>query len=256
MKKSLFYSYFRKLFTSPLLYLCTVAITLISLFRYLSEKIYYPNVVYMLDLLLDLDTYRKIIPFFAAIPFAANYCNEYLSGVSNFYILRSGIDNYINTNIIINVISAFFTTFAGSMLYILILSCNMPLYESIGNPTAAPYGVFLDKGFPMLYILIKVTIFSASISMWVISGVAFSALLPSPYIAICTPFIFTYIIEKITMNFPDMFNLWFLSLGRDVLKSRPIITFIYTIGVFLVLTLLFSKIFSYVAERRIHNEFH
>lgn len=255
MKKSLFYSYCQKNFASPVFYLCTAAITLVSLFRYLSEQIYYPNVTYMLDLLLDLDTYRKIIPFFAAIPFAANYCNEYLSGMSNFYISRSGIDNYISTNIIVNVISAFVSTFAGLMIYVLILSCNMPIYESIGNPTAAPYGVFLDTGYPIIYILVKVIIFSASISMWVMSGTAFSAFLPSPYIAICTPFIFTYIIEKVTMNFPDLFNLWYLSLGRDVLRSGPIITFIYTLGFFLALILLFSKIFRFAIERRIHDEF-
>ncbi len=165
MKKGLLYTYCRRVFTSSSFYLCTAAITLISMFRYLSEQIYCPNVAYMLDLLLDLDTYRKIIPFFAAIPFAANYSNEYLSGVSNFYILRSGIDNYISTNVIVNVISAFASTFAGLILYVLILSFNMPLYESIGNPTAAPYGVFLDIGFPIIYILIKVIIFSASISM-------------------------------------------------------------------------------------------
>ena len=47
--------------------------------------------------------------------------------------------------------------------------------------------------------------------MWAVSGAAVSAIIPNSFVAICTPYIFSYIIEKITMTLPDYLNLYYLT---------------------------------------------
>lgn len=254
MNHTLFCAYCKKLFHTPALYLCILGITLTCMIRNFTENITYNSVVYSLDLLLDLDMYRKIIPFFAAIPFAANFCREYISGITKFCIIRSDNASYILSNFVMGAVSSFVVTFLGLMIYVMILAFRMPLYYSLGNPTAEPYGVFLDGNKPIIYIIIKAVIYSVSVSMWVCSGITFSAFLPSPYIAVCSPFIFSYILEEITLNFSDCLNLWYLSTGRDVLNSTAGITFFYTLFLFILIISVLGKIFSYAVKRRITDE--
>lgn len=247
-------AYFRRVFSSPLIYFCILAVTAVFLIRFLYNNDG-SDVVNMIDITLDLDGMRKVILIFAAVPFNANFCIEYNSRVTNMCVLRSNIKKYVNSNLIMMIVSSFAVTFIGLWLATAILSLNKPFYIVCSDQTEPmPYGVFLKNGLPIVYSLIRIFIYSVSNSMWAVSGAAVSAIIPNSFVAICTPYIFSYIIEKITMTLPDYLNLYYLTLSRDILGTGVVITFIYTIFIFILLSAAFSYIFKEFVIRRITNE--
>ena len=56
------------------------------------------------------------------------------------------------------------------------------------------------------------------------------------------------------MTLPDYLNLYYLTLSRDILGTGVVITFIYTIFIFILLSAAFSYIFKEFVIRRITNE--
>lgn len=257
MKSNIFKAYVLRLICSPVLYLSIIGVAFTCSIRLFNIMNFTGmTVVGTIESLFNIDAFRKIIPIFAAIPFASNYCNELNSGLSTFCIIRCNPKKYIFSNAAVCFLSSFFTALLGILLFMFVLSFKIPFYEFDPNPKIMPFGIFLDNGLPMLYMLAHLTIYSFSVSMWVSTGLAMSALLPNSFIAICTPFIMSYILEKITIDFPVYLNLWILSLGKDVLNKGPLVTLLYCVSVFILLTIFFIWIFYTTAKRRINNELH
>lgn len=59
-------AYFRRVFSSPLIYFCILAVTAVFLIRFLYNNDG-SDVVNMIDITLDLDGMRKVILIFAAV---------------------------------------------------------------------------------------------------------------------------------------------------------------------------------------------
>lgn len=250
----MFKVYFKKIFSSPVIYICILITALIASIRY-----FYNNdgsdVINTIDIMLDLDGMRKVILIFAAVPFAANFCDEYNNSYTNMCLIRSNPRNYIIGNIAAGIVSSFAVTFIGIVLFMGYLSLNIPFYDAYsGISSPMPYGYFLNIGYPAMYALIRISIYAVSNSMWVIAGMALSALIPNSFVAICSPYIFSYVIEKMTMKLPDYMNLFFLTLSRDVLGKNATVTYIYTIGIFMIFIIFWSYIFYKLVQRRIKNE--
>lgn len=248
-------AYIYKILHSVPFYLSIIGVFLICSIRMLGGAFGGEDVLMEMNILLDLDAFRKVIAVFAALPFAANFAVEWKSNVTNSCILRSSSNKYIAANIVFCFITAFITVLIGMILFMCIYTLKLPLYIFDPNPKIPPYGILIDQGFPTIYLLIRITIFSFSCAMWSISGLALAALFPDPFVATCTPFITSYLLERVSMQFPDVFNLWYLSLSRVAIYDNAVISFIYTIAVFTLLAALFGFIFAKAVKRRIANEF-
>ena len=248
-------AYIYKILHSVTFYLSIIGVFLICSIRRLGGALGGEDVLMETNILLDLDAFRKVIAVFATLPFAANFAVEWKSSVTNSCILRSSSSKYILSNIFFCFITAFITVLIGMILFICLYTLKLPLYIYDPNPKIPPYGVLIDQGFPMIYLLIRIIVFSFSCAMWSVSGLALTALFPDPFVAACSPFIASYLLERISMQFPDVFNLWFLSLSRITIYDNAIISFVYTISVFTLLAAFFGLIFAKVVKRRIANEF-
>ena len=246
-------AYFKKIFCSPSIYFCILMTAVIASVRFLYNNDG-GDVVATIDIMLDLDGMRKVILIFAAVPFAANYCTEYNNGYANMCLIRTYPGKYINSNLLAGAVSSFAVTFMGLIVFLMYLSVNIPFYESSAGSAPMPYGYFLNINCPIIYIMIRISIYAVSNSMWVISGIALSSIIPNSFAAICSPYIFSYVLEKLTMKLPDCFNLFYLTLSRDILGQDALITYTYTIGIFIVLMLFWSFIFRTFVRRRIKNE--
>ena len=76
---------------------------------------------------------------------------------------------------------------------------------------------------------------------------------PNKFVGICTPFVASYVIERITMELPTTFNLYNVSLGFVEWNNIWFQQF-YCIGLFAALSAVFGAVFVLTVKRRVQNE--
>ena len=245
-------AYFYKLSKSVMFLIAILGVAAVCFTRftsYISTK----NVCGQFDLLLCFDTLRKVIAIFGALPFAANFSVEWNNSASNMYITRCGTVKYAVSNVIMTFISSFITVFTGMLIFAGVMSCFMPFCVVDQNTLAEPFGFFLGTDFPFLYIAARAAIFAASCAMWSVMGLTLSAFFPNKYVALCAPFAASYIVERITIQFPSPINLWTVSIS--MLKwDNQLMLFLYSIGLFTALAAILGIVFVLKVKRMVQNE--
>ena len=242
-------AHFYKLLHSPLFYIGLLASAALSFYS-MNGTHDGGSVFNNVDILIGLQNYRKMFVLFAAIPFASNFADEWNSKVITNCITRKDTDDYAVSNVVMCYFSAFAAVFVGMMIYVLILSLQMPLYDD--NSFFPPYGGLLEGGAPMLAITIVVFVYASSCGMWAVMGLTASAFFPSKYVAFCAPFVFCYIIERFTEIFPEEFQLGPLSKSWSGWKPLP--AFLKSVIVILSISSMCGIIFTIKVKRRIGNE--
>ena len=228
----LFISYQKKIFTSPLIYISIIGIALLSYMGMPKIDLEF-GVIHAFDIMIELSVYNKIMMIFVSIPFTATFCNEY-----NYRVI---------------------TAFLGIMLCIATMSLKYPFFVYDMSFDGWAIESLCINGHEYLYLFIKVLLRSISLAAWSISGLAISAAFVNPFVAVISPLIFSYIIELFTVNtksgkrvIPDLYR---LSQGYTNVSESWIVSCGYIILVFLILAVIFSLVFIFLAKRRLRNEF-
>ena len=76
---------------------------------------------------------------------------------------------------------------------------------------------------------------------------------PNKFVGICTPFVASYVIERLTWKFPETINLYNISLGF-VEWENIWLQQLYCIGFFAALAAVFGTVFVLMVKRRVQNE--
>lgn len=139
------------------------------------------------------------------------------------------------------------------MLYAGVLSFFLPVFYEDGNPMNQVQEMFLRGGLPWVYIIYRILPFAASCGMWSVMGMTLTSFFPNKFIGICTPFVASYVIERISTNLPDPFNLYIISLGAMEWKNIWLQLF-YCLGLFVVISMILGIVFVITVERRVRNE--
>lgn len=245
-------TYFCKLFKSALFKAAVLGVVLVCFTR-LTSYIRSGNVYGQFDLLLCFDTLRKVIAIFGALPFAANFSAEWNNSASNMYITRCGTVRYAVSNVIVTYVSSFITVLSGMLIFAAVLSCFMPFCEVDESTLAQPYGFLLQTAFPFLAIMLKAAVFAASCAMWSVMGLMLSAFFPNKYVALCTPFAASYIVERITIQFPAPLNLWTVSISM-LNWDNTVLLFVYSVGLFTAIAAVCGIVFTLKVKRRVQSE--
>lgn len=248
-------AYLYKLIRSPLLYIGIAGIILLSATHLIpSATSGGSDVVDEMDLLLEFDAFRKVIAIFGALPFTANFADEWNNSVTTSCIVRRGMRRYAFANVLLCALTTLFTVFVGMSLFAGGYSLFYPFYKPSPNPLPPVYGFFLETNVPAMYTLTRVFVFGASCAMWSVMGLALSAFFPNKYIAISSPFVASYVVERMSMKLPRLFNLWHISLSYPIPTDKPLPVFAYAIGLFALIITAFGFIFAAVLKRRVQNE--
>lgn len=248
-------AYLYKLIRSPLLYIGIAGVLLMSATHLIpSETNGGSDVCSEIDFLLEFDALKKVIAIFGALPFTANFADEWNNSVTTSCIVRRGVRRYAFANVLFCALTTLFTVFIGMSLFTGGYSLFYPYYEPDGNPLPPVYGFFLKTKVPAMYTLTRIFVYGASCAMWSVMGLALSAFFPNKYIAISAPFVASYVVERIAMKLPELFNLWHISLSYPIPNDNPLIVFIYAIGLFALIITAFGFIFAAVVKRRVQNE--
>jgi len=138
----------------------------------------------------------------------------------------------------------------GMMIYILIQTIRVPLFDP--NNFFGSYAPLIKGGSPMLALTLMVFVFASSCGMWAVMGLTVSAFFPNKYVAIFSPFVFCYIVERFTRNLPDWFSLPVLS--RSLFPDNPPFVFLWSNIVFIGISAMCGVIFTLQVKRRVENE--
>lgn len=247
--------YLYRLAKSPLTYIGVLGVFAVCLMNLRGMLITeYTTVLQRIDLFLDLDAFRKLVVIFAALPFTANFADDWKNNVTMSCITRKGIKKYAVSNVLFCVVTAFLAVFIGMVLYMLVMSVFTEFDSPDLNVHAGyPYCELLNNGPRWLYPVIRIFVFSVSCSAWCAMGLMLSALIPNKYVAVCSPVVASYVIERITIQFPIEFNLYSLSLSVPLIVNS-LVTFIYTMLMFLGISALCGYGFYFVLRKRVQNE--
>lgn len=248
----MFKAYFFKLIRSPFFYIGIIGVVGICSLRLIPSAFKGIDVLAEMDIVRSLDGYRKLFVIMSALPFAANFSDEWNSMVTANCVTRKNAKKYAAANVAVCYIVSLATVFVGMMIFAGIYSTFYPMHFDSANVPARPYGIFTENDLPVLELAAKTFVFAASCAMWSVMGLMLSAFFPSKYIAICAPFIFSYAVERITTNFVNDLNLRYLSLSYTDWDALP--AFLYANGVFAGISVICGIIFSGIVERRVQNE--
>ena len=249
-------SYFFKLLRSPFLYagmICVLGLCLFYANDYLggSNGLGGADVYSDMHLLLELKGYRKAFIIFGAIPFAANYADEWNSKAIINCVTRKSALNYAASNIAVCFISALLTVFVPMIVFAAASGCGSKIFYN-GTSGPATYGEFLEMGLPFLSIVFYFFTFALSCAMWAVTGMTLSAFFPSKYIALGAPFIFSNVIERITLGMPPLLN--FMGLSMSHIGFPTAASLGYTLLVFGGFSVICGILFAKKIEKRVQNE--
>ena len=205
---------------------------------------------YIMDLMINLSIFKKIIVFFSALPFAGAFCEDYTTRFSNLLISRYGEKKYIFYKVITCAFSSFAANVTGIILFAVLISLKSNSYGSQNAGELWGYE-FHD---PVAYLISAVIVFSLYCTVWSVSGLAMSAVIPDKYVALGSPIVFSYLIEELTCNLPVSFNLYKLSHGGIVFDGHPVMCGIYTATFFITSIVFAGIVFLHYARRRLRNE--
>lgn len=248
--------YLYKLARSPFTYIGLLGVLAVCLTNLRGDGINkYTTVMERINMFLDLDAFRKVTVLFAALPFTANFSDEWRSKITTYCVTRKGVKKYAFSNVILCFVTSFVALFLGIMLYML----GASFFSEFDRPdpniyTRMPYHKLLNDGPRWLYPIVRVFVFSVSGGMWCVMGLMLSALIPNKYVAVCSPVVASYIVERITMQLPPRLSLYSLSMSVPMVVNSTF-TFIYTILIFTGISVVCGWIFYYVLRKRVRNEF-
>ena len=246
---------FYKLIRNPLFYIGIVGIALLCATKWLPGRYASrgADVRFEISYMLDITTVRKMIAILGALPFAANFADEWTSRVTIGCISRCGVKRYAVSNVVICFVSSLAAVFLGIMLYAVGLSFFLPVFADTNNPMSLLEQTLLRGGVPWVYIMYRILPFAASCAMWSVMGMMLTSFFPNKFVGICAPFVASYVIERITMQFPSPFNLWHVSLlylGWENIWLQ----LLYCVGMFAAIAAVCGVVFVIMVKRRVQNE--
>jgi len=195
-----------------------------------------------------------MLSILAALPFAANYSMEQQSGAVIYRMLRGSRKNYCSTKILVSAISGGMALFTGCLVFILGLSTYLPLTtpRQILELSGLPYASALTVGGGSPYFAIALYLAFLRGALYGSVGMCVSAFLPNPYVAVCAPMIFEFILVECgrLLRLPAALRLDLILLARGTLFSDAATLAIVTVVVCAIIILCF-QLFSVRCERRL-----
>ncbi len=246
----IFQTYLVKAVSSPMFIVGILGITAICFSSLLNEI---PNdLTTQMLIVKDFTALRRLFTVICSLPFSANFANEWENDASTHYIMRCGVKKYLLSNVAVNFIVSTVCVFVGMIIFFVVFSFFVPL------PLYLPqYGdiyeideMLIYSVFPYSFVIVECFVFSLSCGMWSTFGVMLSAFLPNKYIAICSPLIANYVIERFTLALPDPINLVSISTSR-VCFGNAAAALAYCMVIPVILSSAFGLIFFSRAKRRI-----
>lgn len=249
-------AYTYKLLRSPLLYIGIIGIAALCCTEFLEHNFGKVSVLYHVRVFFGVAKYRRAMVVFGALPFAANFADEWTSGIAKECIIRKGIKKYAMANLLFCWFSAILTVSLGMALFMCFDSIFVPFTAPDYNPYSLIFESLVYNNRGGTYLLLVTLVYSASCAVWAVMGMLMSVFFANKYVAICTPFVANYLIERFTDQFSPWFDLH--NLARSYIPfdyfGSDLLGFLYCVGLFAAIAAVCGVIFYNFLKRKVQNE--
>lgn len=197
-----------------------------------------------------------LMPIFAAIPYASSYCMEENDQFVAYKIVRSGKKPYSSAKTLMTSVGGGLATLLGALLFVIALSTYLPLTtpQYILESQVLPFGYLLSQNSGVPFLLVVTYLVTLSGALWAEAGLWISAYLPNPYVSLCFPMLFKFLMAQVgrLLRLPDGLRLDRLLSANGIFVSEGITLVVVTVAV-VALIVLMGKDFQRRAERRMEN---
>ncbi|MCH5297909.1 MAG: hypothetical protein J1E85_09595 [Ruminococcus sp.] len=261
----LFISDFKKSFCTLKTLVCILAVVIVSLLCYNQDLSYIfsnnenanTSITELIDYLIGIGVFRNIILIIISIPFVGIFCDEWNNKYIYSVLSRCNIKKYVASKIISCAVGSLVVNFIGLTLLVGLLLFFIPLSGEqtvINFISDVPYGILVEK-YSVLYLLLRIFIFSLFSGIWCVFGLFFSALIPNKFVSCVMPLIGYYFIGNLCDYLPDFLNINRIANCSNILGSNALLTFIYSLLFYIALVVIFIMLFYKAVRRRVNNEF-
>jgi len=215
------------------------------------------DILYLYKYSSEVSGFSTLITLFCVLPYTTGFCDDWNSQYIRPLFIRIGATRYGISKVIACALSSGTAVALGLILFIVSL---MPwvtfVSKSAGNyeffATNTLGGVFLLNGQNGMYFAIYIYLAFLAASFWSVFGLCASAYIPNKYVALCTPFIASYILNFVTNRFPVWARLNKIIDGSCIIGGT-LLSIFYATLLFSFLTIGVGAIFVKKAKRRIAN---
>jgi hypothetical protein len=194
-----------------------------------------------------------------AVPYGTSFSSDVKSGFLYFSLLRASKSAILGARIITVALSAFISVFVGYMLALLAFSAFIPMTDVAFNQygwsgiAQPPLAAIIDTS-PALFLVARITILSAACSFWAVLALFISTLLPNVFIIYASPIVVYYMSLFVPLpsflSIPSMLQ-GTLDFGLPTMNAG--VSFLYSIGFFVVLAAVFGLLFYRRAGKKLSN---
>lgn len=246
---------YRLFHSKRLLFVLMLYVAAIFLCNY--SDLYQFNEFLSVDTLIDSITesgwFREILYLISALPFTLCYCEDSTHNYMYHSFSRGTITTYAHSKVIITVVGTFFLSLIGFSISISLLALWFPIYDPNAFTQlniSGGYGQLTLSPYPYTFFIARVLLFSSGCALWSIITLFISSFKTDYFLTTIMPFISSYIIYRLSMNLPDLFNVDFCISGYGVIKNASLLNnFLYAMGYIWLLITLVSIFFIRRLER-------
>lgn len=197
-----------------------------------------------------------LMPIFTALSYSVSYCTEENNHMISYIISRSGKRQYSCEKVLVTAASGGLTALLGMLLFVIVLSTYLPMTtpQYIEETQMLPFGSLLSRNSGIPFLMVVMYLIALSGALWAEVGIWISAYLPNPYVALCFPMLFKFLMVQTgrLLRLPDALRLDRLLCANGILLSEEVTLVVVTVAVLGMIALMGGD-FRRRIERRIEN---
>ena len=250
----------RRAFISPFFLATVFLIVLLNYISISQEYSYgpYSGIVYFYEMFVIGGSFSLVSMFLGIIPYGQSFCVDWKNQFIRSNVIRTTKNAYAWSKVISVALSAFGAVFIGYIVTLILFSLHMPMVG--GDFAELGYEAYNDTVFgplmmisPLLFLLVRICIFSFSCMFWAVFALLISSYYPNVFVVFSAPVITYYVVINSIGRYLPIY-LRFNTLHQGIVDmGGPLLSFIYVILFFLSLSILSGVLFCRKVKRRLAN---
>lgn len=196
------------------------------------------------------------LPIFAAIPFAASFCQDYKSHALPFIVSREGKKTYCTVKYIINVLCGGLTVAIATGVLIVLLLAVFPMSDPSYQEAVVSerFHAWIAVNHPVAYAFVEIWSGFLSGMLWSGIAICISVYIEDSFVVLISPYFVSFLISQVYRIFSieDTYRLDKLLTGNMIIHSSVVTIGICTIVV-LPIVMVLGTFFQKTVLRRLED---
>lgn len=227
-------------------------VTLFDEYQYTTQS---TSILY-LQMLMEYRDFYIIFLLFAALPGTTLFCSDWDNRYIRFSVMRSTKNQYAISKVIACFFSAVLTVILANWLTVALFSLRYPLYLPGDEMNAyGAYQVFINEEWAWIYLMVSFLCKGFCAGFLSVMALWFSTIVTNVFVTLATPMLAYYLIQVVEYAITVVPFNWIITnlTNARIQLGSPGVSLLYTLGIFLMFTVLFGFGFVQSCKWRIRN---